>query len=202
MRYAIFLAGALALSGCTVPGMIVGAGATAGLGAAQERGIETAADDLSIQLEINRLLLAEDDKLFARVSTQVSEGRVLLTGVVDKPEERIEATRIAWSVNSVREVINEIRVAEGSSLTQAARDTAITAKLRAQIMQDSEVSAINYSIETVRGTIYLMGIAQNGTELTRVVNHARGISGVRNVISHVQLKNDPARLRSGAAKEG
>jgi len=205
MRYGILLAGALTLSGCTVPGMIVGAGATAGLGAAQERGIETAADDLSIQLEINRLLLAKDDKLFARVSTQVSEGRVLLTGVVDKPEERIAATRIAWGVSSVREVLNEIRVAEGASFTQATRDTAITAKLRAQIMQDSEVSAINYTIETVRGTIYLMGIAQNGTELTRVVNHARGISGVRNVISHIQLKNDPARLRSGAAgaaKEG
>lgn len=197
LRAAALVSAVCLLSGCTLPGMIVGAGATAGLGAAQERGLETAADDLSIQLEINRRLLAEDDKLFARVSTQVSEGRVLLTGVVDKPEQRVEASRLVWGVNSVREVINEIRVEEGASLTQAARDTAVTTKLRTQIMRDPDIVAINYSIETVRGTIYLMGIAQNAAELTRVINHARAVAGVRNVISHVQLKDDPARRAGG-----
>ena len=193
LRAALLAVLGFGLAGCTVTGTVIGAGAAAGIGASQERGLEAAADDLSIQVEINRRLLAEDDKLFSRVSTQVSEGRVLLTGVVDKPEERVEAVRIAWSVKAVREVISEIRIEEGAGLVQAAKDTLISSKLRSQIMRDTDIVAINYSIETVRGWVYLMGIAQNQRELTRVINHARDISGVRNIISHLQLKDDPDR---------
>ena len=48
--------------------------------------------------------------------------------------------------------------------------------------------AINYSIETVAGTVYLIGVAQNGVELEKVIDHARGLSYVRKIISHVRIK--------------
>lgn len=60
-------------------------------------------------------------------------------------------------------------------------------------MGDQEVAAVNYSLETVRGTIYLLGIAQNKDELVRVISHARDISGVRNIVTHVKDKNDQTR---------
>ena len=52
---------------------------------------------------------------------------------------------------------------------------------------------VNYSIETINGVIYVMGIAQSQDELDRVVNHARNISGVQRVVSYVRLKDDPKR---------
>jgi len=67
-------------------------------------------------------------------------------------------------------------------------DTSITTKLRARLTGDSNVSGINYSIETVDGVVYLMGTARDRAELDRVLAHARDISGVRNVVSYVEVK--------------
>lgn len=174
--------------GCSVPGMVIGAGATAGIAAAEERGVETALDDLQIDVGIKRRYLDENEDLLAVVSTEVHDGRVLLTGVVDKPEMRITAARLAWDVNGVSEVINEIKVAGDGSIAQASKDLFITTDLRTRMMGDREIAAINYSIETVRGTIYLLGIAQSESELERVINHARNVSGVRNIIPYVRVK--------------
>ena len=53
--------------------------------------------------------------------------------------------------------------------------------------------SINYSVETVNGTVYLLGIAQDEAELVRVIEHARGIEDVKQVVSHVVVKDDPRR---------
>ena len=179
---------AMLLSGCSLPGTLIGVGATAGIAAAEERGVETSIDDLKIDLEIKRRLIDEDEALVTMISTEVHGGRVLLTGIVDTAENRIFANRAAWETTGVNEVINELRVAGDGSLVQASKDIFISTELRARIMGDRDVKAINYSIETVRGTVYLLGIAQSPEELTRVVNHARNVSGVRNIIPYVRVK--------------
>ncbi|MDP7392270.1 MAG: phospholipid-binding domain-containing protein, partial [Alphaproteobacteria bacterium] len=53
--------------------------------------------------------------------------------------------------------------------------------------------AINYSIDTVNGHVFIMGIAQEQKELDRVLDHARDVSYVRRVTSHAVLKSDPSR---------
>jgi osmotically-inducible protein OsmY len=190
--FALLAAGsALALQGCVEAA--VGAGAVTGVAIAQERSVGAAIDDKTIQLNINSALLQKHEALFRKVGTEVVEGRVLLTGVVLTPEDRIEAGRLAWSVNGVKEVLNEIEVSDKSSIVDFARDAWITTQLRTKLLGDRLVSDINYSIETVNGTIYLMGIAQSEAELERVTGHARTIRGVQRVVSHVRLKNDPAR---------
>ena len=186
MSWMALLAGAAVLSGC-VP-LVAGAGGAAMVGAAQERGLEQAVDDNEIAFEINRKLLAKDSSLYRGVSTQVQKGRVLLTGTVPKAEDRVAVTRIVWSIGGVREVINELNVGESGSFAQSMSDTSISTKLRTRLLGDKNVSSINYSIETVRGTVYLMGTALNQAELDRVVAHARDISGVRNVVSYVEVK--------------
>lgn len=174
------------LGGC-VP-LVIGAGGAAAVGASQDRGLEQAVDDNQIAFEINRKLLAENSKLYAGVATQVRKGRVLLSGSVPAPEDRIAVTRIVWTIGGVKEVINELRVGEKGSFSQSVNDTAITTKLRTRLTTDNNVSGINYSIETVNGTIYLMGTARDKAELDRVIAHARDISGVRNVVSYVEVK--------------
>ncbi len=89
------------------------------------------------------------------------------------------------------EVINEIEVKDKSSLTDSAQDIWIATQLKAKILIDSEVSSINYSIETVNGIVYLIGIAQNQAELDRVTNHARNIRYVEKVVSYVRLPKAP-----------
>lgn len=180
------VAAALTLGGC-VP-LALGAGGAAAVGASQDRGLEQAVDDNQIAFEINRKLLAENSELYSGVSTQVRKGRVLLTGAVPKPEDRVTVTRLVWTIGGVKEVINELKIGEKGGFSQSVSDTTISTKLRTRLTADGDIAGRNYSIETVAGTVYLMGTARNRTELDRVIAHARDISGVRNVVSYVEVK--------------
>jgi osmotically-inducible protein OsmY len=191
---AALAASAAAVSGCV--GVAVTGGATAATSASQERGIRGAIDDTVIRARINDLWLQKSSEIFQNVSLQVTEGRVLLTGKVKDPETRLEAVRLAWQAEGVAEVINEVQVTSEGGIASYARDTTISTELKSRLLFDKQISSINYSIETVGQVIYLMGIAQDQAELDRVVNHARNISYVKRVVSHVKLKDDPTRKKS------
>jgi osmotically-inducible protein OsmY len=175
-----------------VTATVVGAGA-AGLGAAEERGLEGAVDDTKIRAAINGLWIDRDFTLFREITLTVNEGRVMLTGSVEKPETRVEAVRLTWQAAGVRQVIDEIQVTDQSGIKSAIQDAWIANKLRTQLMFDSQVKNINYTVDVENSVVYLMGIAQNQAELDRVIATARDISGVKRVINHVLLKTDPRR---------
>ena len=178
----------LATGGCSFWGAAVGATA-----AQSEKGFRRSVADTDIRLAINDLWFKADEEMFRKVNLQVQEGRVLLSGNVRTPEQRIEAVRLAWQAPGVREVINEIEVNDSSTLTNAARDSWISTELKTTLLFDSAVSSIDYSVETVNQVVYLMGVAQSEAELKRVIGHAKDISYVRRVVSYVLLKDDPAR---------
>ncbi len=125
--------------------------------------------------------------MFAKLDLTVNEGRVLITGIVQNPEARVEAVRLAWQPKGVKQVINEIRVDKSEGFTGYARDTWITARLRTAITFDKHISSINYTIDTVAGTVYLMGAAQSQAELDRVTRTARTIPDVKRVVSYVRI---------------
>lgn len=183
----------LAGGACTPVGTVVGAGAAVGVTAAQERGIDGALSDTAIRLDINRRWFAVSRDLFHGVGLQVQEGRVLLSGSVPDPETRLQVIRLTWLAPGVREVINEIEIADRTSLSDIARDFWIIAQLKTKLLVDKRVLSLNYSIETVNRAVYLMGVAQNRAELERVVGHAKEIPYVRRVVTYVLLKDDPAR---------
>lgn len=183
---ALGLAGGVA--GCG-PSTVIGAGAIAGNAAMQERGFVKTVEDTSIEAKISANLLAYSAELFVDVSAEVYEGRALLTGKVKQTKDRIEAVRIAWNVSGVKEVINEIQVEDTSDLLDAARDHWVTAELSTKITIDNKIKGVNYSIETVNGTVYIMGIAQSQAELDRVKNHARQLPYVRRIVSYVRIKD-------------
>jgi len=188
----------LALTRCTPTGMAIGAGAEVGSAAMEERSFSDIVDDATIKTQTKGNFLFYSTELFVDVGVTVKEGRVFLTGSVRKPEARIEAVKIAWRSEGVKEVINEVQVEDDSSLLDAARDRWITTKLRVRITLDKQIRAVNYSIETVNRHVYLMGISQNSDELERVFGYLRSMPYVRRIISHVRLKNNPAAQKRRA----
>ena len=185
----------LSLAGCTPVGVAVGAGATVGSVALEERGFQQGVKDRVTEAAISKRLFDYNLDAFADVNVEVVEGRVLLTGRVETPEHRVEAVRFAWLEEKVVEVINEIRVGTSDDgLADTGKDAWIATQLRTKITLDSQVKAVNYSAEVVDGTIFLFGIAQNESELKRVVAHARTIENVRRIVpDYVRMKDDPAR---------
>ncbi len=182
------------LSGCA--SVVVGGAAAAGVAAYQERGIDGVARDTATATRLRAALLEEDEILFRDVGIDVYEGRALMTGRVANEDMRADAIRLAWSTDGVKDVINEINVSP-NPLADMANDAWISAQLKSTITFDTKILAINYSIETVGGVVYLIGIAQSQAELDLVMNHARNISYVRRVVSHVRIK-DPAPKGTGA----
>ena len=187
---ALLLAG-FSLSGCVGAAVVAGAGA--GLMVAQERTVGDGIDDVKIDLEITRLMGQQEGAELGGVNTDVNEGRVLLTGLVPRPDDRVAAARAAWSHPLVKEVINDIEVGEAPGWKRVPKDTWITTQIRSRYMFDADVRGINYEIEVVDGNVYLFGIAQDQWELERAVAHARIVAGVRKVTSHVQLKDGTQR---------
>ncbi len=173
------------LSGCTA---VVGAGATVGVAAAQERGIKGRASDLQVEALVLEKFLKAGFKLTATISAEVYEGRVLLTGASKDTKITDQAVKLTWQVEGVKEVLNEIQVGAESGISDIAQDSWITAQLKSKMTFDQNILSINYVVETVNRTVYLIGIAQNRDELDRVKQHAAQVKFVRNVISHVRIK--------------
>ena len=173
--------------------MLATGGATAGIAVSQERGAAAALDDNAIAAEINQRWLSYDWRIFRDVSTSVSEGRVMLTGKVAKAEDKAAAVKLTREVPGVRDVYDDIVVTSDGSTGDYARDAWISMQLRTDMTFDDEIRAINYNVTTVDGTVYLLGIAQNQDEIDRIIRYARNVRYVRNVVTHIVLKDDPSR---------
>ena len=176
-------------SGCAVA--VIGGGAAAGAVAVQDRGADGVLSDTRIRTDINNLWYEESRDLYDRINLQVQEGRVLLSGQVVDPQTRVDAVRLAWQVEGVKEVINEIEIDDETTLTDRFRDTQIGIEMRNKLRFDKEVRSLNYSVEVVNQQIYLIGVAQDQAELDRVMAHARDVRYVRRVVSYVRIKPPP-----------
>ena len=174
-----------ALGSCA--GVVIGGGAAVGTAAYQERGVRGVARDLATATKLRTKLLDAGEAYVTGVGIEVYEGRVLLTGTLEKEPMRAAAVKLAWKTEGAKDVINEIQIGQ-SSLRDIAKDSWITAQLKTKITFDKKILAINFSIETVNGIVYLIGIAQDQGELDRILTHGRGIDYVRRIISHVRVK--------------
>lgn len=187
----VAVSGALLLAACSPVGVAVGAGATLGVAAAQEGGITEAASDTAIRVQILDAWFRHDIDMYRKLGMTVREGRVLVTGTLPTPDQRVEAIRLVWQIDGVKQVINEVRVDEqGATVGSYVQDTWITGNVKSLLLFDKQVQSINYTVETVGGTVYIMGIAQNQYELDRVINHARNTKYVKNVVSYARLRGE------------
>ncbi len=190
----LVLAAPAALSGCL--STAIGAGATAGIAASEERGIEGAAIDTRIRADINGRWADANLETWQDLGLDVVERRVLLTGKVPTAAQRAQAVRLVRGVEGVREVIDDIKVSDKGDLGNYARDAWISTQLRTKLLLDNKVMSINYDIETVDQVVYLIGIAQSQAELERVIDYARAMPYVQKVVNYVWLKTDPRRSKA------
>jgi osmotically-inducible protein OsmY len=186
------------LQGC-VPLVVGGAAAGAGYAAGQERGPVTQVSDTAIRAQIADKWGNFNPEMASELSSNVYDGKVLITGTVKDPEWRVDAVRLAWQVDGVKEVNSEVEVRDKTTLSDDARDTWITTRLRSAMTFDPNVRSLNYTIETVNGTVYLIGSARTQGELERVTNHARNIPNVRKVVTYVDVRPGEPRTLPAAA---
>lgn len=175
----------MALSGCLAAA--AGGATLGGVAVSQERSFGDAVDDVAIAATVRAKFIKKSVNDFTGIDIDVSTGRVLLTGTVRNPVTRIDAVRLAWQVNGVKEVINEIQVTDKASLRNFANDAFITAQARTKLIGAKDVRSLNYNIETVNGTLYLIGNTSSQRELELAAQAVSRVKGVKKVVSYVRI---------------
>ena len=191
IRTATALAALLALAACV--NLAIGAVGQVGVEAVRERGVSGAADDAGTRFAITRRWIARGiyaDNLYL----QIWEGRVLVSGAVDSAATRAEAIQSVWEVEGVREVINEVDIVPRYGLAGYVRDIAILNTINGRLLLARDIASVNYSVDSVRGKVFLLGVAQSEAERQRVLAVVRAAPGVRRVADYVLLRDDPRRF--------
>ena len=184
----LLLLSSFALTSCIETA--VGLGTAAVAASTTEKGFSTSVSDTVIKAKLTDKFIKNDASLVTGVESSVSNGAVLMTGKIDTQDQKILATRLAWEIKGVKEVINEIQLVSDKSIKTTAKDLAASAQLRAALIGDQEISSLNYSIDVVNGIVYLSGVAANEKERERVITHAQALRFAKKVVNYIILSTD------------
>ena len=188
-RLLIFIFISLILTGCAGVSSkgLFGTGVSVAL---DPRTVGTQIDDSIMQKSISAKILAKDKKYLLAVKTKVLDGRIFVTGKVDKPEEKLMITKLAWETKGARSVRNDIKIKEEFNFKQSAKDILITSQLRTALIFNKNIKATNYNIDTYKKKIYVYGIALTEDEKELVVKEAKEILDVEDVIASILIVDD------------
>ena len=116
------------------------------------------------------------------ISTTSYNRRVLLTGQVPDKNLHKHVLNIVNSIDNIREVIDEIEIANPSSLTSRLADAALTSKVKGTLcgLQIEGFSCLDVKVVSEKGIVYLLGLVTKKQEKI-AVDTARRVSGVLKV---------------------
>ena len=159
------------------------------------RTLGTQIDDSIMQKNLQARLVLTEKKYFIKLSVKVLDGRIFLGGTVDEPEEKLIITKMAWETKGARFVKNNIKIKQKFSFINAAKDILITSQLRTALIFNKSVKAANFNIDTINQKIYVFGIAHDENEKKEIIQEAKQIVDVKEVIASILMVSDLSRQR-------
>ena len=179
----------ITISGC------VGYSSTGVLGtgvsvAMDPRTIGTQIDDSLMQKNLRAKLIVMDKGYLLNVKTKVLDGRIFITGKVNTVEEKLKITKLGWEIKGARSVKNDLKIKEEFNFKQTAKDVLITSQLRAAFITNKKIKSVNYDIDTYKKIIYIYGISRNEEERAEVINEAKQVLDVEEVVTSIFLVED------------
>jgi len=177
------------LSGCVGAASkgIFGTGVSVAL---DPRSLGTQIDDSIMDKNLETRLLLLNKSYFLSVKIKVLDGRIFITGKMNSLEEKLKITKLAWETEGVRSVKNDLKVKEEFNFKQSAKDLLITAQLRTALVFNKQIKSANYNIDTYKKKIYIYGIANSEDERKEVINEAKQILDIEDVIASILLVKD------------
>ena len=154
------------------------------------RTIGTQIDDSIMQKNLRAKLIMMDKVYLLNVKTKVLDGRIFITGKVDTVEEKLKITKLGWEIKGARSVKNDLKIKEKFNFKQTAKDVLITSQLRTAMIANKKIKSANYDIDTYKKIIYIYGISQNEEERSEVINEAKQVLDVEDVVTSIFLVED------------
>ena len=173
--------------------LVVGAVAGGALMSTDRRTSGAQLEDEGIELRgISRIRSNVGER--AHVNLTSFNRQVLLTGEVPNAQDKQLIEQIASRVENVTGVVNELAVTSHSTLTQRASDTLVTGRVKAGLLDASDLFANSFKVVTERGTVYLMGrVTQR--EANRGTEVVRGTTGVQKVVRFFEIISEAELVR-------
>ena len=159
------------------------------------RTLGTQIDDSIMQKNLQARLALTEKKYLVKISTKVLDGRIFLGGTVDEPEEKLKITKLAWETKGARSVKNNIAIKKKFSFKNSATDVLITSQLRTFLIFNKNVKAANFNIDTINQKVYIFGIAHDENEKKEVIEEAKSVGDVREIVTSILLVSDLSRQR-------
>ena len=166
---------------------IFGTGVTIAL---DPRTLGTQIDDSIMDKSLDAKILSTNKNYLLNVKTKIIDGRIFITGKVDTVEEKLNITKLAWEIKGARSVKNDLKIKDKFNLKQSAKDLLITSQLRSALIFNKKTKSVNYNIDTYKKKIYIYGIAQTTDERDEVINEAKQILDVEDVIGSILLVDE------------
>ena len=177
------------LYSCSPMGAIVTTTSAGAVVAESDRTVGEAVDDVSIKLKIIEKYAKSKSGIFLDIDSTVRVGTVLLTGIVDTQEIRIEAVKLVWEIDGVKEVLNEIEIGNKQNIKQYTQDLWITSQVRAKALNKLGLDIITYNFETINGKVYVMGISNSVEFSEKIINVIKTVKGVKEIVNHIIIRN-------------
>ena len=159
------------------------------------RTLGTQIDDSIMQKNLITRLTLNEKKYLIKVSVKVLDGRIFLGGKVDKPEEKLIITKLAWETKGVRSVKNNIAIKQKFSFINTAKDVLITSQLKTAMILNKNIKAANFNIDTINQKTYVFGIAHNEEEKKEIIQEAKQIVDLKELITSILMTSDLSRQR-------
>ena len=154
------------------------------------RTIGTQIDDSIMQKNLTAKIINMNTNYILSVKSKVIDGRIFITGKVDTVEEKFKITKLGWEIKGARSVKNDLRIKDKFNFKQSAKDILITSQLRVAMISNKKIKSVNYNVDTYKKKIYIYGISKDEEERAEVINEAKEILDVEDVISSILLIED------------
>jgi len=188
----LFLIASLSACVGSSTGGVFGSGVSIAL---DPRTLGTQIDDSIMQKNLQARLTLFEKKYFLKISVKVLDGRIFLGGKVDELEEKLKITKMAWETKGARSVKNNIAVKQKFSFKNVAKDVLITSQLKTALILNKNVKAANFNINTINQKIYVFGIAHDENEKAEIIQEAKQIVDVKEVVTSILMVSDLSRQR-------
>jgi len=159
------------------------------------RTLGTQIDDSIMQKNLQARLALREKKYLIKLSVKVLDGRIFLGGKVDEPEEKLKITKMAWETKGVRSVKNNIAIKQKFSFKNMAIDILITTQLKTALILNKNVKAANFNIDTINQKTYVFGIAYTEDEKKEIIQEAKQIVDLKEIVTSILMISDLSRQR-------
>jgi hyperosmotically inducible protein len=163
-----------------IPALLAAAILVAGMA----KGDKTAGDvvdDSMVNASVKAALIRNKTTKAHNINVETYKGVVQLSGFVDTAAEKDEAAKVAAGVSGVKSVINSISVGGKTSMGTKLDDTVMTGKVKAALMDASNVKSGQINVETKAGVVQLSGFVDSAAMKDKAGTVAAGVSGVKEV---------------------